>query len=132
MFSAHNEGCHHVPDQLRGSLLNIHVNGIEDIDVVKVLNLNHEPKELIQTRRGDGEVPKHFPRLGLAAGLLIQAASGWWMAQLDLNMTSGDVFWSNVMQGFGFGLAFGVGSGAGSAASGGGAFLILVAIMVNS
>ncbi|MFT5509181.1 MAG: DHA2 family multidrug resistance protein [Hyphomicrobiaceae bacterium] len=52
------------------------------------------------------QVTNRCPRLGLAAGMLIQAASGWWMAQLDLNMSSGDVFWSNVMQGFGFGLAF--------------------------
>ena len=28
------------------------------------------------------------------------------MAQLDINMTSFDVFWTNVLQGFGFGLAF--------------------------
>ncbi len=51
-------------------------------------------------------VTKRSPRLGLAVGMLLQAISGWWMAQLDLNMTSGDVFWSNVLQGFGFGLAF--------------------------
>ncbi len=51
-------------------------------------------------------VTQRSPRLGLAAGMLLQAISGWWMAQLDLNMTSGDVFWSNVLQGFGFGLAF--------------------------
>lgn len=49
---------------------------------------------------------KRSPRLALAVGMAIQAASGWWMAQLDLNMTSSDVFLSNMLQGFGFGLAF--------------------------
>ena len=46
------------------------------------------------------------PRMALAIGMAIQAASGWWMAQLDLNMTTSDVFWTNVVQGFGFGFAF--------------------------
>ena len=46
------------------------------------------------------------PRLGLALGLLAQAVSGFWMAQLDINMTKADVFWTNLLQGFGFGLAF--------------------------
>ncbi|MCB1511947.1 MAG: DHA2 family efflux MFS transporter permease subunit [Hyphomicrobiaceae bacterium] len=46
------------------------------------------------------------PRLAMAAGLAMQAASGWWMAQLDINLTAADVFWSNALQGFGFGLAF--------------------------
>lgn len=45
-------------------------------------------------------------RLAMAVGLALQAISGWWMAQLDINLTSGDVFWSNALQGFGFGLAF--------------------------
>jgi DHA2 family multidrug resistance protein len=49
---------------------------------------------------------RHNPRLGLALGLLAQALSGFWMAQLDINMTNADVFWSNLLQGFGFGLAF--------------------------
>ena len=30
----------------------------------------------------------------------------WLMAQLDINVSSFDVFWMNVLQGFGFGLAF--------------------------
>ncbi|MEM7774218.1 MAG: DHA2 family efflux MFS transporter permease subunit [Pseudomonadota bacterium] len=45
-------------------------------------------------------------RYALAAGLFLQALSGWWMAQLDINMTTADVFWTNALQGFGFGLAF--------------------------
>jgi DHA2 family multidrug resistance protein len=52
------------------------------------------------------QVSKHCPRTGLACGLLCQAVSGWWMAQLDINLTSSDVFWTNLLQGFGFGLAF--------------------------
>ena len=46
------------------------------------------------------------PRLAVGAGLAIQALSGFAMAQLDNNVTSFDVFWTNVLQGFGFGLAF--------------------------
>ncbi|MFM9939804.1 MAG: DHA2 family efflux MFS transporter permease subunit [Hyphomicrobiaceae bacterium] len=46
------------------------------------------------------------PRHALACGLLAQAVSGFWMAQLDINLTPADVFWTNVLQGFGFGLAF--------------------------
>jgi DHA2 family multidrug resistance protein len=46
------------------------------------------------------------PRLAMAVGMALQAGSGWWMAQLDLNLSGSDVFWTNVMQGFGFGLAF--------------------------
>ena len=45
-------------------------------------------------------------RYAMAIGLAIQAVAGFWMAQLDINMSAGDVFWSNLMQGFGFGLAF--------------------------
>ena len=46
------------------------------------------------------------PRLAMAAGLALQAISGWLMAQLDLNMTNWDIFWTNLLQGLGFGLAF--------------------------
>lgn len=45
-------------------------------------------------------------RGAVAAGLLAQALSAWWMACLDINLTSFDVFVLNVIQGFGFGLAF--------------------------
>lgn len=45
-------------------------------------------------------------RATLAAGLLIQAAAGVWMGQLDMNMTSADVMWTNLIHGFGFGLAY--------------------------
>jgi DHA2 family multidrug resistance protein len=42
----------------------------------------------------------------LAAGLLIQAAAGAWMGQLDMNMTENEVMWTNLLHGFGFGLAY--------------------------
>ena len=46
------------------------------------------------------------PRLCLATGLLCQAVAGWEMANLDINLTTYDVFWTNLLQGFGFGLAY--------------------------
>ncbi len=46
------------------------------------------------------------PRLAMAAGLALQAVAGFWMAGFDINVSSADIFWSNVLQGFGFGLAF--------------------------
>jgi len=49
---------------------------------------------------------RRAPRLAVACGLAAQAFAGWEMAQLDINMTSFDVFWTNVVQGFGFGLAY--------------------------
>ena len=49
---------------------------------------------------------RRSPRLAVTCGLIGQAVSGWAMAQLDINLTSFDVFWTNVLQGFGFGLAF--------------------------
>jgi DHA2 family multidrug resistance protein len=46
------------------------------------------------------------PRLAIATGLALQAASAFWMAQLDINMTDADVFWSNLLQGFGQSITF--------------------------
>ncbi len=46
------------------------------------------------------------PRMSIAGGLLIQAIAGFAMAQLDINLTSYDVFWTNVMLGFGQSIAF--------------------------
>lgn len=45
-------------------------------------------------------------RATLAAGMLIQAGAAVWMGQLDMNMTSADVMWTNLIHGFGFGLAY--------------------------
>jgi len=47
-----------------------------------------------------------YPRLAVASGLTAQAIAAWSMAQLDINLGSFDVFWTNMLQGFGFGLAY--------------------------
>ena len=47
-----------------------------------------------------------YPRTTLALGFFCQAVAGWGMANLDINLTNFDVFWTNALQGFGFGLAF--------------------------
>src|SRR6266481_6419170 len=49
---------------------------------------------------------KRYPRLAVATGLMAQAVAAWSMAQLDINIGSVDVFWTNMLQGFGFGLAY--------------------------
>ncbi len=46
------------------------------------------------------------PRLCLFTGLATQAVAGYWMSSLDINMTSADVFWSNILHGIGFGTAY--------------------------
>jgi DHA2 family multidrug resistance protein len=46
------------------------------------------------------------PRFCIGAGLAIQAGAGFWMAQLDINMSDFDVFWSNFLQGLGQSVAF--------------------------
>jgi DHA2 family multidrug resistance protein len=46
------------------------------------------------------------PRLCLAMGLSIQAVAGLWMGSFDINITSNDVMWSNMLHGFGFGLSY--------------------------
>ena len=51
-------------------------------------------------------VSRRLPRLTIAAGLTAQSFAAWSMAQLNLNLSSFDVFWTNALQGFGFGLAF--------------------------
>ena len=70
---------------------------------------------LLLTSRGIGnwlsflivvQFTRHAPRTALACGLICQAISGLAMAQLDLNLTQFDVFWMNMLQGFGFGLAY--------------------------
>ena len=49
---------------------------------------------------------RRYPRLTVALGLAAQSFAAWSMAQLNLNLSSLDVFWTNALQGFGFGLAF--------------------------
>ena len=51
-------------------------------------------------------VSRRLPRLTVSAGLTAQSFAAWSMAQLNLNLSSFDVFWTNALQGFGFGLAF--------------------------
>ena len=46
------------------------------------------------------------PRLAIATGFLIQAVAALSMAQLDINLSSFDVFWTNVLQGFGQSIVF--------------------------
>ena len=44
------------------------------------------------------------PRLMVIAGFATQGISGWYMAQADLNVMLGDLFWPMIVQGFGVGL----------------------------
>ena len=46
------------------------------------------------------------PRLAIACGLALQAIAGLAMAQFDINLTFFDVFWTNMLQGFGQSIAF--------------------------
>jgi DHA2 family multidrug resistance protein len=49
---------------------------------------------------------RYSARLALAVGMLLQVWAAWQMTLLDINMTDFDVFWTNLVQGFGFGLAY--------------------------
>jgi DHA2 family multidrug resistance protein len=49
---------------------------------------------------------RHAPRLAVATGLAAQMTAAWSMAQLDINLSGFDVFWTNALLGFGFGLAY--------------------------
>jgi DHA2 family multidrug resistance protein len=49
---------------------------------------------------------RYNPRLALAVGMALQVWAAWQMTLLDINMTDFDVFWTNLVQGFGFGLAY--------------------------
>ncbi len=46
------------------------------------------------------------PRVAIATGLAIQAFSALTMAQFDINLTFFDVFWTNLLQGFGQSITF--------------------------
>lgn len=46
------------------------------------------------------------PRLSITGGMLLQGFSGLMMAQFDINLTSYDIFWTNMLQGFGQSIAF--------------------------
>jgi MFS transporter, DHA2 family, multidrug resistance protein len=49
---------------------------------------------------------RYSARACLVVGLACQAVAGAAMAQFDVNVASFDVFWTNVLHGFGFGLAY--------------------------
>jgi len=46
------------------------------------------------------------PRTAIACGMITQAIAGFAMAQFDINLTTFDVFWTNMLQGFGQSIAF--------------------------
>ena len=48
----------------------------------------------------------YSPRLGIAVGFASHAVAGFAMAQLDINLTPFDVFWTNCLQGFGIGVTY--------------------------
>ena len=52
------------------------------------------------------QLTRMAPRLAIGAGLGIQAAGGFWMAQFDINVTEFDVFWSHFLMGLGQSVAF--------------------------
>jgi len=52
------------------------------------------------------QLTRAAPRFAIAAGLALQAIAGYWMAQLDVNLTEFDVFWSNFLQGLGQSVTF--------------------------
>ena len=52
------------------------------------------------------QLTRFNPRLCLFIGLAVQSMAGLWMSSLDMNMTSADVFWSNILHGWGFGTAY--------------------------
>jgi DHA2 family multidrug resistance protein len=49
---------------------------------------------------------RYSARLALTAGLLLQVWAAWQMTLLNINMSDFDVYWTNLLQGFGFGLAY--------------------------
>lgn len=49
---------------------------------------------------------RYNARLALAVGLLLQALAVWKMTTFNLNVSDFDIYWTNLVQGFGFGLAY--------------------------
>jgi DHA2 family multidrug resistance protein len=45
-------------------------------------------------------------RLALTAGLLLQVWAVWHMTMFSINVSEFDIYWTNLVQGFGFGLAY--------------------------
>ncbi|MBI1394509.1 MAG: DHA2 family efflux MFS transporter permease subunit [Betaproteobacteria bacterium] len=49
---------------------------------------------------------RYNARLTLAVGLVLQALAVWQMTLFNINVTDYDIYWTNLVQGFGFGLAY--------------------------
>jgi DHA2 family multidrug resistance protein len=49
---------------------------------------------------------RYSARLALTVGLVLQVWAAWQMTLFDVNMSDFDVYWTNLVQGFGFGLAY--------------------------
>jgi DHA2 family multidrug resistance protein len=49
---------------------------------------------------------RYNARLALASGLLLQAWAVWQMTMFNINVSDFDIYWTNLVQGFGFGLAY--------------------------
>lgn len=49
---------------------------------------------------------RYNARLALAAGLVLQAWAVWQMTRFNINVSDFDIYWTNLVQGFGFGLAY--------------------------
>jgi len=49
---------------------------------------------------------RYNARLALAAGLLLQVLAVWQMTTFNINVSDFDIYWTNLVQGFGFGLAY--------------------------
>jgi DHA2 family multidrug resistance protein len=81
-------------------------------------DLRHYPDSMVgylMSARGLGNflsfavvVPftRYSARLALTVGLLLQVWAAWQMTLFDVNMSDFDVYWTNLVQGFGFGLAY--------------------------
>lgn len=52
------------------------------------------------------QLTRAAPRFAIVCGMAIQAGSGFWMAQFDINVTDAHIFWSNMLLGFGQSIAF--------------------------
>ena len=52
------------------------------------------------------QLTNYNPRIALALGFSCHVIAGFAMAQLDINLTPWDVFWTNVLQGFGVGVIY--------------------------
>jgi DHA2 family multidrug resistance protein len=81
-------------------------------------DLRHYPDSMVgylMSARGLGNflsfavvVPftRYSARLALTVGLLLQVWATWQMTLFNINMSDFDVYWTNLVQGFGFGLAY--------------------------